>query len=170
MNADDWHEVSPFELGGVLVFIAVVLGFALLSEDRWVPILDSANLAFHEAGHPLFGIFGPTLGLYGGTIAQLAFPFATALAFLRQRRAHGVAACGAWLGENLLNVGRYVSDARAQELPLAGGGEHDWWHILTRWGLLEHDTTLGTFTRVLGAAVMLGCAAALIGLRRAQQR
>ena len=31
----------------------LLLGHALWG---WIPILDSANLAFHEAGHPLFGL------------------------------------------------------------------------------------------------------------------
>ena len=36
--------------------------------------LDFVNLAFRQAVHPFFGLFGDTLGLYGGTIGQLVFP------------------------------------------------------------------------------------------------
>lgn len=158
---DFWREVTLPQLVGVLVFIALVAGAALASEEQWVPILDSANLAFHEAGHPLFGVFGPTPGLYGGTLGQLAFPLVTTAVFLRRREAHGAAACGAWYGENLLNIGRYMADARAQALPLVGGGEHDWTSIFARWGLLEYDMLIGGATRTFGWGVMLACAGAL---------
>lgn len=168
-SSDFWREVTLPQLAGVLAFIAVVAGVAFASEEQWVPILDSANLAFHEAGHPLFGVFGPALGLYGGTIGQLVFPIVTTAVFLQRRQAHAAAACGAWYGENLLNIGRYMADARAQELPLVGGGEHDWSNIFSRWGLLEHDTLIGGATRALGWATMLACAGALLWIWRAQQ-
>ena len=47
-----------------------------------------------------------------------------------------------WLMQNFLNIARYMADARAQVLPLVGGGEHDWAHILSRWGSLQADTLL----------------------------
>ena len=167
---DFWNAVTLPQLVGVLAFIGWVAAAASFSDDQWVPILDSANLAFHEAGHPLLGLFGPTLGLYGGTLGQLVFPLITTAAFLQRRQAHAVAACGAWCGENLLNIGRYMADARAQELPLVGGGEHDWWHIFTRWGLLERDTLIGGATRGFGWLVMFACAGALVWLWRAQRQ
>ena len=54
-------------------FIAFIFAFALLvitiifDIDGFIFIIDHANLLFHEAGHKIFGIFGSTLGLYGGT-------------------------------------------------------------------------------------------------------
>ena len=154
----------------MLLFIVWLGAVALLSEDGWVPIVDSANLAIHEAGHPLFGLFGPTLGLYGGTLMQLVFPIAAALSFYRRREAHALAACGAWFGENLLNIGRYMADARAQMLPLAGGGEHDWWNIFTRWGVLQHDTTIAGVVRAMGALEMAAWAAWLLWIWRTQRQ
>jgi hypothetical protein len=46
-------------------------------------------------------------------------------------------------------------DAQAQELPLVGGGEHDWAYLLDEWGLLEHDQAVGRFVRVVGLLVYL---------------
>ena len=43
-----------------------------------------------------------------------------------------------------------MADASSQRLPLVGGGEHDWTNILSRWGALEHDTTLATILRAVG--------------------
>lgn len=152
-EAQDWRPVSRIELGFMLLLLAYVLWQHFLTEDRWVFLLDNANLAIHEAGHPLIGLLSERLMVYGGTLFQLAFPLAFALHFRRQRHATGWAVALAWFGENLLNVGRYMADARAQLLPLVGGA-HDWTEIWSRWGLLNWDTRLGAGTRFVGLAIM----------------
>ncbi|MBK8323555.1 MAG: hypothetical protein IPL06_12640 [Betaproteobacteria bacterium] len=157
--------VTPLALASVVAFATVCLGFHLA--QGWVPLLDSANLAFHEAGHPLVGIVSNRLSVYGGTIFQLAFPVAAAWDFRRRGHAAGFAACGVWLGENLLNVARYMADARSQVLPLVGGGDHDWTEIFSRWGLLAADTRVAGLTRLLAVAVM---AASLVWLYRRWRR
>lgn len=158
---DDSPSVTPLAFGAVAAFALACLAFHLAM--GWVPLLDSANLALHEAGHPLVGILSQRLGVYGGTIFQLAFPLAAAWDFRRRGHAAGVAACGVWFGENLLNVARYMADARAGELPLVGGGEHDWLEIFTRWGLLAHDTRIAGLTRVLAVAIIAASLAWLYG-------
>ena len=132
---------SPRICFAVLSCATAALAFAL-NDDDWVPLLDSANLAFHEAGHLIFGIFGETLGLYGGTLGQLVFPITAIVTFWRREQFLGVSLAWLWFFENCLNIARYMADARAQELPLVGGGEHDWWHIFTRWGVLNSDTSI----------------------------
>jgi hypothetical protein len=57
---------------------------------------------------------------------------------------------GVWGFENLLNIARYVADARAQVLPLVGGGEHDWTALLDRWGCLAQDTAIAQVIRAMG--------------------
>jgi hypothetical protein len=94
--------------------------------------------------------------VYGGTIFQLAFPAVVAIHFARRVEPVGMAMAVVWLGENLLNVARYMADARAQELPLVGGGEHDWTEIFLRWGVLAKDVKIAGFTRWLGVALMVG--------------
>jgi hypothetical protein len=120
------------------------------SGERWVPLLDSANLAFHEAGHPLLGMLSERLTVYGGTVLQLLLPAAVAASFWVRREAVSFAFALGWLAENLWNVSRYMADARARELPLVGSGEHDWTEIFLRWGALESDTTIAGATRFLG--------------------
>lgn len=131
----------------VMAFAALCLGFHYVGQASWVPILDSANLALHEAGHPLVGVFSNRLMVYGGTFFQLVFPLAVARKFRKQGHVVGQAVAQVWLGESLLNVARYMGDARAQVLPLVGGGEHDWTEILARWGLLHADTRLAGLPR-----------------------
>ncbi|MNG33104.1 hypothetical protein D3C84_1192700 [compost metagenome] len=47
-----------------------------------------------------------------------------------------------------------MADARRQELPLVGGGDHDWAYILGNWGLLSWDTTLAMWLRALAVGLM----------------
>ncbi|HMV21243.1 MAG: hypothetical protein U1E96_12880 [Azonexus sp.] len=151
-----WKPVSGVGLMVVAFVCALLLGIHATSRDGWVPLLDSANLAFHEAGHPIVGAFSDRLMVYGGTIFQLAFPAVVAIHFARRVEPVGMAMAVVWLGENLLNVARYMADARAQELPLVGGGEHDWTEIFLRWGVLAKDVKIAGFTRWLGVALMVG--------------
>jgi hypothetical protein len=137
-------------------FIAFTTGFLLLiiallaDTDGFIFIIDHANLLFHEAGHIIFGIFGSTPGLYGGTLGQLVFPVVTAVIFFREKALVSFSVSMLWLFENFFNIARYMADARAQELPLVGGGEHDWTRIFTRLGFLDYDTIIANFVRFIG--------------------
>lgn len=154
----DWQPVgggafAAFSGGAALLFLV-----ALQSEDGWIPLLDGVNLVFHEAGHPLFGLLGwETLAILGGTFLQLLVPLAVLASFWLRREAPGAAAAGLWCFENLLNIARYLGDARAQVLPLVGGGEHDWAMLLGRWGLLAQDEAIARALRAGGWLGMLGC-------------
>jgi hypothetical protein len=126
--------------------------------------LDGVNLAFHEAGHLFLLPFGQALHFLGGTLAQLAVPAAAALHFRARGDRFAAAICWLWLGQSGMNVGVYLADARAQALPLVGGGVHDWLWLLSKAGLLAHCETLGSGLH-LGASVVVGaawCAAARV--------
>lgn len=148
---------------GQKAWLPPVLGIALLAgvlaamilSSGWVPLLDSANLAMHEAGHPLVGLLSSRLEVYGGTLFQLAFPLAVTFHFQRQSHTAGAGVGLVWLGENLHNVARYMADARVHELPLVGGGDHDWTEIFLRWGVLHQDTKIANLTHALGWLLML---------------
>jgi hypothetical protein len=58
-------------------------------------------------------------------------------------------------------VARYVADARAQELPLVGGGEHDWAFLLAEWNVLGRDQEIARAIRVVGFGLIVG--ASLLG-------
>lgn len=129
---------------GALVAGAVIL-FALREWFRGAFfLLDGVSLAVHEAGHVVFGLLGNRFVMMaGGTVLQLVMPLAFVVDFRRRGQPRSSAACLAWVGQNLLNVGRYAADARAQRLPLAGGGEHDWTYLLEVFGLLRRDVEVG---------------------------
>jgi len=148
--------VTPFKLGATLALLGLLALLVATDDQRgYIHVIDDANLLFHEAGHPLYGIFGETAELYGGTLGQLTFPLVAVGVFWWRRQAVSLVFASAWLFENFFNIARYLADARAQELPLLGGGEHDWEHILTRWGALESDTAIARVVRVIAWIGML---------------
>ena len=146
---DWWHGGEPLRpptSSEFLVFSVALSVFSILvSRFDFVPLLDHVNLAFHEAGHLFFRVLGDTASLYGGTLMQFVFPTVTALHFAQRGQTLSAAACIVWFCENLRYMALYMADARAQQLPLVGGGEHDWYNILSRWDALESDTRLAGF-------------------------
>jgi len=87
-----WEPVSKSSLAGFALATAAFVGLVLWSEPGFVFLLDHANLLFHEAGHPIIGLFSSRLEPYGGTIGQLAFPVILAVSFWRKGQVVGVAA------------------------------------------------------------------------------
>ncbi len=142
-------------IGGVVAIALFALWIAVDSDDYLRP-LDDANLAFHEAGHMFYRVFGEAAGLYGGTLGQLTFPAVAAGTFFWRRDPVGFTVALAWIGQNLFNIARYAADARVQELPLVGGGDHDWTNILSRWSALDQDHTVARGFRIAGWALVLG--------------
>ncbi|MDB4948621.1 MAG: hypothetical protein JWM27_1270 [Gemmatimonadetes bacterium] len=102
-------------------------------------LLDSVDLPIHETGHLVFAPFGEFLQFAGGSLFQVLFPLCFVAYFRRRGDRFAAHVVLVWVAQNLWNVARYVGDARAQELPLVGGGEHDWAYLLGRMGWLSHD-------------------------------
>src|SRR5215471_12608335 len=63
----DWRPVSPPALLAWLGFYLVFLVYAFRMHGAFL-FIDFPNLVVHEAGHLLFGWFGPTLMIWGGTV------------------------------------------------------------------------------------------------------
>jgi hypothetical protein len=133
-------------------------------------LLDSVDLAIHETGHLLFGPLGELIGFAGGTILQLLMPALFVGYFLHADDQHAASVALWWVGQNCANISVYAADARAQELPLVGGGEHDWAYLLGRFGWLAHDQGVGRSFHALGVLLMFGAVAwglTAAGTRRA---
>jgi hypothetical protein len=153
-----------------LASYALFLLYAAMSREPFL-LVDNVNLITHEAGHLFFGWFGYTLGILGGTLAQLLVPLLLGAYFYRRRETSAVAFCAFWFCENFLYIGTYMADARTVSLPLVGSGDHDWEILFTQWGLLLHDRTIGGATRALGWLGMLASLAWFIWMsRRGAQR
>ena len=106
-------------------------------------LLDGVDLAIHETGHLVFGPFGEFIGFAGGTLFQLIMPLTFVGYFVRRGDQHAASVALWWVGQNCGHIAVYAADARAQELPLVGGGEHDWAYLLGRLGWLRHDQVIG---------------------------
>jgi hypothetical protein len=158
-SSQSWNEVTTGKLIATLISLGLFFIVLVRDQNRFIFLLDDTNLAFHEAGHVIFGLFGETPSLYGGTLGQLVFPLVSLIAFWLRREAISFAIAGVWLFENFLNIAHYMADARAQVLPLVGGGEHDWTNIFSRWSVLSYDTRIASFVNTLGWLGMIGMGA-----------
>lgn len=157
--SDDWRPVSKPALAAWLICYSLFLLHAWTDADRFL-VMDPVNLIVHEAGHLLFGWFGSTLGLWGGTLLELLVPAALAAQFAWQRHTAGTAFAAFFFFENFLYISVYMADARAQQLPLVTVGDpemgnHDWFLIFSSLGLLRYDRSIAAAVRVLGWLGML---------------
>jgi hypothetical protein len=158
-----WKPVSRPALVGWLIFYLWFLVYAYRAHGGGL-FIDMANLVVHEGGHNLFGWFGPTLGLWGGTLLQWLVPFLLAAYFFKQRETAGFVFSLFFFFENWLYTATYMADARTQILPLVTTGdpefaEHDWFRIFTSMGVLEYDTKIAMVVRLLGWLGMIGVVA-----------
>jgi hypothetical protein len=159
----DWKPVSRMSLGAWTAFYAGFFIYAARDTTGFL-LIDHANLIVHEAGHLLFGWFGHTLGLWGGTLLELLVPALLAAYFVVQRDMAGSVFCSFLFFENFLYISVYMADARVQQLPLVTVGDpapggHDWFAIFSSLGVLAHDKTIARMVRLLGWLGMLGAVA-----------
>ena len=124
-------------------------------------LIDFVNLVVHEGGHLLFGWFGESLGIWGGTILQWSVPILLAVYFYTQRQVAAFAFSAFFLFENLLYTATYMCDARAMTLALVTAGdsdfvEHDWHTIFSNLKILQYDTAIGGTVRIVGWCGMVG--------------
>jgi hypothetical protein len=155
-----WKPISRPALAAWLAFYVGFLIYAFNAHGAGL-FIDAANLVVHEGGHNLFGWFGPTLGLWGGTLLQWLVPFLLAAYFFTERQTTGFAFSLFFFFENWLYTATYMADARDQALPLVTTGdpdfvEHDFFRIFSSLGVLNYDTKIGATVRFLGFCGMIG--------------
>ncbi len=160
---EPWRPISRPSAATWLAFYVLFLIYAFQAHGGFL-FIDSANLVVHEGGHLLFGWFGQTIGLWGGTILQWLVPLLLAAYFFHQRQPAAFAFCLFFFFENWLYTATYMADARAMALPLVTTGdpgfvEHDWNTIFSSLGVLQYDTTIAAVVRVLGWCGILACVA-----------
>lgn len=128
--------------------------------------LHLINLPFHEAGHWIWGMLGEFMRVFGGSLMQVLIPVVCAVAFVQREDLFAAGIAIWWAGENLIDLGPYIADARALQLPLLGGATgqevygHDWEWLLQTLGWLRYDRSLGLFAHWTGSLIMLGALAA----------
>jgi hypothetical protein len=138
---EDWQAISRPATVAWTIFYLLFLFYAAASGGKF-PLADYVFLPIHEGGHLLFGWFGHTIGVMGGTLLQLFVPLAIAVCFIFQRQISGTAFAAFFSFENFLNIATYMADARRQELPLVTGGDAD--DVEREWFVLELVTAAFT--------------------------
>jgi hypothetical protein len=141
-----------------IIFVPVVIYYTL--NRGAFTFLDYLNLLIHEGGHGIFKIFGEFIYTAGGTLMQMILPSLFIGYYIYHRNKLGFQISLFWLGENLMNISVYASDARAHKLPLIGGKGvyHDWTWMLSHADLMAYDTLIGDifyYTGVLCFVVVL---------------
>ena len=142
-----------------LTIVLALYAIPLARHPEAGSFLDGIDLAIHETGHLVFGPFGEVIQFAGGTLFQLIVPATFMVYFFRRGDRHAATVPLWWMAQNLWNISVYVRDARAQELPLVGGGEHDWAFLLGHYRLLAHDQGIGRAVQAMGTLI---CVAAVV--------
>ena len=160
---DHWRPVSRWAVVAWLIFYVWFMIYACSKHGGFL-FTDSANLVVHEGGHLLFGWFGRTIGLWGGTILQWLVPLLLAAYFFHERQLPAFIFCLFFFFENWLYTATYMADARALVLPLVTTGDpefarHDWNTIFSDLGILPYDTAIAAVVRVMGWCGMLASVA-----------
>lgn len=145
---------------GTTILLAVY-GLSIARHPDAGSLMDNIDLPIHETGHLVFSPLGDFMQFAGGTLFQLIMPAVFVGYFLRRKDTHSASVALWWVAQNFWNISVYAADARAQELPLVGGGEHDWAYLLGELHWLQYDQriariiwTIGVV--VFGASIVLG--------------
>lgn len=130
--------------------------------------LDNVDLPIHETGHLIFRIFGEFMGIAGGSLFQVIFPLVFVCYFVWQRSFYSAAIVLFWVGQSILNVWVYASDAVVMQLVLTSGftgsegSFHDWNYLLDRFGLLGSTKTIAGIIRLAGTLTIITASAASV--------
>jgi hypothetical protein len=185
-SADSPRALQKYARLALAALLAVLAWSAFRNEYGYIPLLSDIDLAIHEFGHMLFMPFGiqflgNTMMILGGSLTQVAFPLIFFGYFLRKhddapRDLFAAMVCLWWSGINLLSVAIYCADSRAGQLMLIDGSTgqesdgHDWNNLLTRWGLLQHDTAIARGMRAIAFVVCVGSIIVAVWSALQQQR
>ena len=155
---------SKWKIAAKAIFIILIAAYfvSCAANRSGYYFFDSVDLAIHEAGHVFFFPFGEFLQFAGGTIFQLSVPLVFVIYFWKRKELYSASIVSFWLGQSFTNAGRYAGDAIKMELPLVGGGIHDWNYLLSRIGALPYTEQIGNTFYYLGVAII--AASIIVGI------
>ncbi len=125
-----------------------------MAADLRVPIIEFVDFGVHEFGRILATPLGAVSAAGAGSIFQILVPLAFA-AYFFVRDEGGAAACLGWAATNCADVARYMTDPH-QQLPLLGGGQHDWPLVFAQLHLTAHTQQIADLTRLMGWLLLVG--------------
>ena len=160
--------MRAFHLKLVFAVILTVYFLWIAFDPMAGSFLDIVDLPIHETGHLLFRPFGEFLGIAGGSLFQVIVPCVFVGYFIWRHEYYSAAIVLFWVGQSLLNVWVYASDAVVMRLVLtsgltgAEGGFHDWNYLLSQTGLLDSTKMVAGIIRMVGTLVIVSAAASSI--------
>lgn len=158
-EAAGWARGRWWQWRALLLLVLAWDGQRHLRDPDAGGLFAGITFGAHELGHLVFAVFGEFMTVVGGSLTQLLIPIGAALVLYHYRDFFGLAAATAWLASSLMDLARYVGDARSFELDLVGFGEdsvHDWAWLLGRFGILQHDAALAGVLRGAAGVLLLG--------------
>ncbi|HEY0665928.1 MAG TPA: hypothetical protein VGD24_07680 [Gallionella sp.] len=167
---DRMDAMSFYGRCAALVLLAIwswfLIGYDYRVGEIGGSFMHNILLPIHEAGHVLFKPFGEFMMMLGGSLFQIALPFAIGIAFIFKNRDNFGASIGVWWASvSLVDLSPYIYDALHPQLTLLGGGTgasdgpHDWIYLLITMGQLDNAQRWGAFAHALGGVLMVAALA-----------
>lgn len=142
---------------GVFLYVFIQIFNFSASPDNSNHVLTMGmyfiNLGVHEAAHFATFFLPQIIISSAGSIAEILFALLLLLAAFKGKSYFAAVFTGLWVMFSFISAGIYMSDARAQILPLIGPGEnlmHDWYYVFSQLGWLDADTLIGSSMRTIG--------------------
>lgn len=123
--------------------------------------LDIVDLPIHETGHLLFRLFGEFMMIAGGSLFQVIVPAVFVGYFAWHQKYYSAGIVLFWVGQSIINVFIYASDAVVMQLVLTSGltgsegSFHDWNYLLTETGLIGSTKTVAALIRMCGTLTII---------------
>ena len=163
--------ILPLAGYGLLTYLVLLAAFNLYTPSRefdlpnllWMTHL--ILLYIHEAGHFLFSMFGRTMMILGGSVAQVLAPASWYIVAKREDSSLSNVAL-VFTGISIMDVSLYVKDAGMLVLPLIGGlskTHHDWANLLNENGMIEYGAAIGEM--MFWSGIVLACGGIASGVR-----
>jgi hypothetical protein len=145
----------------IFAIVLTIYFFWIAYDPMLGSFLDLVDLPIHETGHLIFRLFGEFLGIAGGSLFQVIFPAVFVGYFVWRLQYYSAAIVLFWVGQSILNVWVYASDAVVMQLVLTSGftgsegSFHDWNYLLTRTGLIGSTKLIAGIIRAAGTLVII---------------
>jgi hypothetical protein len=147
------------------LFVSILQFAAENSNNLILSGMYFVEFGVHEASHLIVFFLPPVLVAAAGSIGEMSFTLLLVIAALKGKSYFAAVFSGLWVMLSFMSAGRYMADARTQNLPLIGPGEtvqHDWHFVFSQLGWLNADTLIGG--TVQGIGIGIGVASLIFGL------
>ncbi len=147
------------------LFVVILRFSAESSSSLIVSGMYLVDFGVHEVSHIIVSFLPAILVAAAGSIGEVSFTLLLLYATLKAKSYFATVFAGQWVMLGFMSAGRYMADARAQQLPLIGPGEtvkHDWYFVFSQLGWLGVDTFIGGVVSTIG--IIIGVGSLLFGL------